>query len=239
MSAATKPIPLVVSPAPASVVLDDKVPVQTVHSALRPQIPAQAAGRPRGRPSGVATILLGPLGVTQLQETGDRFVILSSNLPVKIKPEPAGREETYYAGTTGVLKETFNFLSIKNPSTTASLVLMIWVGFEHLVNNSPPAQPVTPMELLTVIAVTNTIQPVSTVDLYFRVGWFYAYASFTGGVPANNLANIQLGRSKTFQPDQLAPGQWFSYALPDRQLFNLANIFVQGTAGDGVFFTGT
>src|ERR1700677_881822 len=86
----------VVAPKPPSLVMDQESHVPMPPAVPR-RIPVQQPGRIRCKPAGVSTILLGPSGVNYLQETGKRFTILSSNLPVKIKPLPAGRDETYYA----------------------------------------------------------------------------------------------------------------------------------------------
>jgi len=192
----------------------------------------------RGRPSGVATVLL-PAGQSRtLDEEGDRFTILSTNLPVLIQPN-GGREEKYYTGLTGRFSDPFTFLRIKNPSTSSALTLVIWVGFEDLANYQAALLPTQPVDNLSMLSASNTTQPASAVDLYFRKGWLYAYMAISGSSISNNAANINIGKLSTRLPDVLTPGSVLLYEAPDGQLFNLAKIYFSGTTGDGLYFVGS
>lgn len=175
----------------------------------------------------------------RLAESGNQFMVISLNIQAKIQPQPAGRAETYYAGDTFRGPDPFDFLTVNNPSSTASLTLVIWVGFDARANYSPIMVPTGPIQVLKVLTAANTPTAVSAVDQYFRKGWLYAYNAFANGLPTNNGANIQVGKSKTYQPDQLAPGAVIPYEFPAGQVFNLANVFFQGAVGDGLYFDGT
>ena len=205
--------------------------------------------RRRSRPSGVLQVRMPAGAVRRLDEAGDGFCILQTNLPVKIQPQPAGRAETYYAGATPKFSDPFDSLLVTNPSTTAALVLVIWVGFEDLRNFTWLQSPAIVQDAApTVLAATGTIQPVSAADLYFRKLWLYGISNFNAsGSPVANLGTIWLGKTATRLPDYVQPSVVngltvpgaLLYEVPDGQLLNLANIYFSGTAGDGVYFVGT
>jgi hypothetical protein len=181
-----------------------------------------------------------PAGQTlSLAEQGDRVTVLSANLPFTLQPEPGGGKfNLCYTGTKQRWNAAFDSLSIGNPSKTAALTLLIWVGFVDL-DNTVVEVPATPIQVLTTIASTGVPQPISITDAWFRKGWAYGYASFSNALPNNNQGTIYIGKSKTYQPDAIALGAVVGYDFPPGQLFNLANMYVQGTAGDAVFFDAT
>jgi hypothetical protein len=187
----------------------------------------------------VSTVLIPAGSKTILQEAGDRFTIISTSGPVKIKPEPAGDGVIYYGGASPKFSAPFQFLTIVNQSSTATLTMLIWVGFENLPNQFPLQIPVTPIEILGSIKTTGTAQALSTTDLYFRLGFVYGYSGFAGTptVPTNNQNNAYVGRSQKYQPDLLAPGLAVPFSVPDGELLNAANCYINGVANDGWFFT--
>lgn len=236
------------------------VPAPTPAALTEPQPPVastrqNAVGKrpsPLIRPSGFlnvripkSTTINGVVWAPQVTYAfaGDRFTILSTNLPINIQPQPAGRPETYYQGMSGNFDNDFTFLQIRNLSTTTDLVAKLWVGFEDLQNFTTPILPVQALDLApTIIAQTGVIQPVSVVDLWVRKCFFYAINGFNAdgsGIVNPSGGPINLGKISNRLPDQLAPGQSFPYEVPVGQMFNLAQIYVSGTAGDGVYPVGT
>lgn len=202
--------------------------------------------RKRSKPSGFVTVILKPSTNSQFPNTdtvsmeGDRFVVFTTNLPVKIQPQPAGRPEIYYQGNAGRFSDPFDKLIITNTSATAVLTCMLWIGYEDLANYVAPLVPATPFDVFTPIAATGVVQPMSATDQYFVSGYFYGYkAAPAGGNPNQNLNTAWIGKTAANQPDQLAAGLIVPYEAPRGQWFNLKNIYVVGTAGDGVFFNGS
>jgi hypothetical protein len=217
--------------------------------AVAAQPAAVVAARPSPkilRPSGFSTVVIPAspnanfLTTSIVQMAGNRFTILQSNLPVKIQPLPGGRNETYYQGMGNQFQEPFNGLIVTNPSLTSQLVMRIYVGFDDIFNYTAPLLPAAPFDNFTAIAVTNTPQPLSATDQWFRKGIVFGYsAAPNGAAPSNNNNLAYIGKTAANQPEQLAQGLYLPYEAPAGEMFNLANIYVLGTAGDGVFFQGS
>jgi hypothetical protein len=178
-------------------------------------------------------------GYADYPQPGNSIYVISSNGPIHIKQEN-GVFLPMLAGQSLKLSGGAHFktVSVKNPSTTATLTATIVVGYDDFKNPAQPSQLVTPSEGLTLIASTNVAQPLSTTDIYFTQGFFYGYSALVNGTPTNNNANVAIGKSAKYQPDLIGPGQVdFPISANPGRMFNLANIYIIGTQNDGIFWT--
>jgi hypothetical protein len=234
--------PVIATPAPA-VVAKPVGPEPEPQPVMPPQpIGVVRAAKKFGtqRPSGIEQVIVQPGQQFPVQAAGDLFTVISSTGPYKVKVLPAGREVLLYAGMT-LRTEPFQQLQVTNPSSTAVLTMLVWVGFDKVSDYQVPQIPVTPVEGLTIIAATGVVQSISLTDVFFRAAFLYGYSAMpAGAAPTPNGQLAFVGRSKAFQPDELAQGLAVPYGpLPPGGILNMANMFISGTAGDGVFWTCT
>jgi len=106
-----------------------------------------------------------------------------------------------------------------------------------IANRLAACDPVTATEGITVLADTSITAATTDTAQYFRKGFFYGYASFTAGVPTANSAAIYLGKSATYLPDIINPGEAILIEAPLGTKYRLADIQFKGGAGDGLFYS--
>ena len=151
------------------------------------------------------SVILSANGTQIVPLAGDRFFVLKSTAPAMIAL-PGGPPVPYLPGQGLHLRNSaFTALTISNPSKTASIKLTIALGFDDYDNFSMPLLDPVINEGLTLITAGATPQPVSTVDLYFQTGFFFAYKALVKGTPTNNGAAVAIGKSSTYQPDTFSP----------------------------------
>jgi hypothetical protein len=105
-------------------------------------------------------------------------------------------------------------------------------------NRLQSCEPVTVTEGIRVLGQdeTNPVQ-VTTSDIWFRKGFFYAINDFSGGAATANSAAIILGKSATYLPDTLNPGDTILIQAPEGCRIALSSIYIKGSEGDGVFYS--
>jgi len=106
-----------------------------------------------------------------------------------------------------------------------------------IANRIAACESLTITEGLTVLADTAVTAATGDVTIYFRKGFFYGYASFSGGVPTANVAALYIGKSVTYLPDIINPGEAVLIEAPLGTKYRLADIKFKGTAGDGLFYS--
>jgi len=184
------------------------------------------------------TLMLAASETRLIPAIGDRFFVLSATGYVLIAPSNA-QPVPYVAGQSLILRGSqFKQLTVTNPSSTAQLKLLLVAGFDDYQQFSPPAIPGTVTEGQATIAQTGVVQPISATDIYFVDAWFYGYSSVAVANVVLNGANINFGKSKAFLPDIIVPGavDW-PVRPPPGKMWNLANLYMVGTQGDGLFYS--
>ena len=103
-------------------------------------------------------------------------------------------------------------------------------------NRMAAAEPVTITQGIKLLTDTSVTALTTDETIWFRKGFFYAYASFTAGVPTANAAAINFGKSATYLPDTLNPGEAILVEAPVGTKYKLADFRFKGTAADGIFW---
>lgn len=106
-----------------------------------------------------------------------------------------------------------------------------------IANRIAACDPVTATEGLKVLADTNITAITTDTTIYFRKAFFYGYKSFTSGVPTANTGALNVGKSATYLPDIVNPGEAIWIEAPLGTKFRLADINFKGAAGDGLFYS--
>lgn len=192
----------------------------------------------RNKAMETVTIPLGPGAGQALPLAGNRFFVVSSTGPVNIRAQNAPYV-TYYGGEGLRGKQSdFSTLWVQNPSATGSVTFTMAIGFDDFLSGAIPALPGAVVEAVTILTANTTPQPLSTVDVWFVSAFFYGYKALAGATPTNNGANVSIGKSATYQPDIIAPGQVdYPITPPPGRAMNLAQLYFQGAAGDGLFWS--
>ena len=168
--------------------------------------------------------------------SGNRFFVVTATGPVNIRP--AGQVfNQYVPGQSFRAKSgSFTQLNVKNPSTTAQLTVTIIVGFDDFESFVAPLQPGVITEWLVTIAQTNTVQALATMDVWFTQMFLYGYSALAVATAVNNGANVYIGKSTTYLPDVITPGEpdW-PLTAPAGKMLNAANLYILGQQGDGLF----
>ena len=103
-------------------------------------------------------------------------------------------------------------------------------------NRLSACEPVTITQGIKVLADTSVTALTTDESIVFRKGFFYAYASFASGVPTANAAAINFGKSATYLPDTLNPGEAILVEAPVGCRYRLADFRFKGTASDGIYW---
>ena len=180
--------------------------------------------------------------------------LISASAPIDIEADQEGRQ-TFVPGRK-ISGQAFKRLTFFETSG-ADNTIIFYAGDDDIVLTSPTSTDgvstnvntsggdttVTPTEGIKVLTADNTPTQLSTsATITFKQILIYPAKAVASGILTPNGADIYIGRSATYQPDQRAATDVaypVVYECPQGQRMLLSKIRIQGTTGDGAFYSYT